>query len=592
MKMDAISSPYHSLVLQEEEIRLATLAPGNYDDVLVVHLSIRSLSEPKEPEYEALSYVWGTETSPRMALINGKALSIGTNLDCALRHLRYQNKNRVLWVDALCIDQLNILERNSQVQLMGRVYSTAATVVLWFGPGDEYDKEVIQKMVMRSRSWNPQNLSALNRICRRPWFRRLWVVQELTLAKKDPMVYLGQSSLPWSTFLDVVETDLQHLTDLTLDNDLKFQLIMAKTRVSKLGTMRTYLCCATLLDSLWATADFQASDPRDKVYGLLGLKRTWIYALGLKPDYNKPVQEVFIETLSLLVQKCPAAMYLTFPLHIPRNDHTDTCSIMTGLPSWTMDLTITSQRLGNVSAIVSHPMRFVDDARFSSIMSEATITKLNAITRISPEHTLRTVGIYIGTIVETWQDPSIHVDLDPYSVPILANKIRNIYKNILEPRNISTKTLVKAILAGNETKWHEILGRANMDEEHFTQSAWEMHTDTTSTSSQSQVLSDLAFATEEISLFVTSEGRVGTSYHPNTINDIRSGDIVVGLFGANLPFILRKTNPGNNYQMLNIAYVVDHNHVHPALQSAPEGTTEEDVWNNLESFGIQEYSIV
>jgi hypothetical protein len=85
---------------------------------------------------------------------------------------------------------------------------------------------------------------------------------------------------------------------------------------------------------------------------------------------------------------------------------------------------------------------------------------------------------------------------------------------------------------------------------------------------------------------------VGLSYHPDTINGIRPGDVVVGLFGINLPFVLRPVSDGENYEMINVAYICKHSYSNPALVGLPEETTEKDIWDNLETFGLKEYTIV
>lgn len=165
--------PYSPINPAEGEIRLAELAAGNYDDALVIRLHIHSLSSSKVPCYEALSYVWGKEMSPQKLLVNGKALPVTTNLDCALRHLRYQDRARLIWIDALCINQADITERNSEVQLMSRIYSTASAVVIWLGPGDDSDAEAISKIISWQTTWDLPFYRTLIRICKRPWFRRV-----------------------------------------------------------------------------------------------------------------------------------------------------------------------------------------------------------------------------------------------------------------------------------------------------------------------------------------------------------------------------------------------------------------------------------
>lgn len=104
-----------------------------------------SLDEP--PQYEALSYVWGKPNNVSPILLNGRVWNVTANLELALRHFRRYEKgeHRTLWVDALCINQGDIPERNQQVSIMRDIYNGAQDVLVWLGewnsmPGhDDFD---------------------------------------------------------------------------------------------------------------------------------------------------------------------------------------------------------------------------------------------------------------------------------------------------------------------------------------------------------------------------------------------------------------------------------------------------------------------
>jgi hypothetical protein len=164
-----MDSPYHPLDSEAEQIRVAVLIPGEYEHVINVRLRVESLPirGAKKLQFEALSYVWGHEVSPHTIQVDGKSTPIGLNLDHALRRLRYQDKERILWVDALCINQANVSERNHQVHLMGRIYSSATTVVIWLASGDEADVEAIQR-ITSPEHWNLQMFQTLTCIFERP----------------------------------------------------------------------------------------------------------------------------------------------------------------------------------------------------------------------------------------------------------------------------------------------------------------------------------------------------------------------------------------------------------------------------------------
>jgi hypothetical protein len=124
---------YSTLDANVREIRLLKLEHGSLDDPivgLVVHASLDA-----KPLYFALSYVWGPTTLGRRITLGGHVFPVTDNLFTALQFLRrLHEKNDVLfWVDAICINQESIPERESQVALMGSIYSHARITVCWLG---------------------------------------------------------------------------------------------------------------------------------------------------------------------------------------------------------------------------------------------------------------------------------------------------------------------------------------------------------------------------------------------------------------------------------------------------------------------------
>lgn len=87
--------------------------------------------------YEALSYVWGGTDTPYKIYVNSCVMGVTSNLYSALQHLRYQDQDRILWIDAICIDQGNEKERGHQVRQMAGIYKAAEQVIVWLGPSTE-----------------------------------------------------------------------------------------------------------------------------------------------------------------------------------------------------------------------------------------------------------------------------------------------------------------------------------------------------------------------------------------------------------------------------------------------------------------------
>lgn len=93
--------------------------------------------------YEALSYVWGSAELNHEVFVVGRRLRITTNLHVALVQLRSQVSDRIIWIDAVCIDQNNLKERGHQVQQMSKIYREAERVLFWLGPGTEDTKNTL-----------------------------------------------------------------------------------------------------------------------------------------------------------------------------------------------------------------------------------------------------------------------------------------------------------------------------------------------------------------------------------------------------------------------------------------------------------------
>ena len=140
----------HRRLSSPRSVRLLTLLPS---PSLVAPLKL-SLTEkdldsltPSNNDFEALSYVWGSPVDKVPVSCDGQQLLITPNCESALRHLRLADQERVLWVDAVCIDQgrnaASVKERNAQVTLMGVIYQKAARTLCWLGPGNDFTPELM-----------------------------------------------------------------------------------------------------------------------------------------------------------------------------------------------------------------------------------------------------------------------------------------------------------------------------------------------------------------------------------------------------------------------------------------------------------------
>lgn len=186
--------------LGRHEIRLVVLQPAKWNSPIKCHLIIKCLDE--DPDYQALSYFWGDPKALRPISLQGRIVQISRNLESSLRHLRYEDRERTLWVDALSINQGDLIEKTQQVRQMHLIYARTHRLVVWAGErsedsdtamqaitriGREQEGEdtwdmdtaqpssMVKEALSAGESFDPQPWVALNRLFRRPWFERVWV---------------------------------------------------------------------------------------------------------------------------------------------------------------------------------------------------------------------------------------------------------------------------------------------------------------------------------------------------------------------------------------------------------------------------------
>jgi hypothetical protein len=173
---------YSPLPSGSNSIRLLRLLP-NKDDTANIQCEIFEYSLQNAPGthlYEALSYVWGNPDKKLPIFIHKDSIEVTVNLHAALLRLRNHSIERILWVDAICIDQHNEEEKEHQIQFMARIYSQANRVVVWLGDSaDDSDLALEEIRVARDKDFiysnNERTQQAVLALLQRPWFQRIWV---------------------------------------------------------------------------------------------------------------------------------------------------------------------------------------------------------------------------------------------------------------------------------------------------------------------------------------------------------------------------------------------------------------------------------
>lgn len=291
---------YPSLPLDpaSDEFRLIRILPTHdAESPLRCALTIHPIRQA--PTYEALSYVWGRSTQDCFIYVNGKAFPVTDNLGAALRRLRRREEARTIWIDALCIWQEGVFERNHQVSNMGRIYSQAEKVVVWLG-----DAEVPQSWDARlwrdcppvaspeyipwmERVWQTDTLWRAIKHAYPRWWTRVWTIQEVVLAKAVDVSF-GAVTVSWDGLKRLLSpvvgrTDSPNFGDFALGLE-RIEALREAVRTKP----------PRLLDTLVMTKTCSATDERDRVYSILSLVDPAESAL-CSVDYSLPQGQVFAQ---------------------------------------------------------------------------------------------------------------------------------------------------------------------------------------------------------------------------------------------------------------------------------------------------------
>ncbi|KAJ3544456.1 hypothetical protein NM208_g3046 [Fusarium decemcellulare] len=272
--------------------------------------------------YDALSYVWGETYTTDIVMLNGRVMPVTANLHDALQHLRHRDQDRIVWADALCIDQTHIRERGHQVKHMGDIYEKAERVTIWLGfvneeagllcsalkelerqaPGQAFNtwphgdprwKECWAKIMSTytlGAKFDRLLLIGLQSLLEKPWFKRIWILQEVAKAKRA-VVYCNKGSINARSFAlapFLLGEKPDELCQAVLD------IMPGPARQSSWWSERRNLC--TLL---WRFRGCHATDPRDRVYALLGIAQDMAEG-EIQADYSKNEEEVLWETCHYL----------------------------------------------------------------------------------------------------------------------------------------------------------------------------------------------------------------------------------------------------------------------------------------------------
>ncbi|KAF4977302.1 hypothetical protein FZEAL_6190 [Fusarium zealandicum] len=445
---------YHPLPEPDSCLRLIKLHPPKLPkdaekasaslDILECDIELHFRGD--SPGYMALSYAWGPFSNEKEhVLIDGKEVQISRVVENALRHLRASGEARWIWVDQLCINQVDDVEKSHQVQQMHNIYSEADQTIAWLGLGDEGSDLIMDLMRKIGQAILSKDFTSLKRICsgdgdkesfdlaaaaeafhhfcRRDYWSRIWVMQEFAVGRRVS-VACGDSFVDSDLIFTALYPD--EMTDDYSEKDSKLSIREVEKLQAKISPLygslllsyvnnlftrrdlfrgpstekssRTETLLKVVATSLVFEEDYNwvyASDPRDRIFALLNLADDKDDFTAF-PDYTMTVEEVYKETARRILQQghIDVLMYCQYPKKI------------TSLPSWVPDW----------SMEVRHP---VSQPPWSTSFQASR--KKTAVPQFTAEDRLILEGIHVDTIKETglawdpdWLKPFDKVAAAPY----------------------------------------------------------------------------------------------------------------------------------------------------------------------------------
>ncbi|GKT58366.1 heterokaryon incompatibility protein [Colletotrichum tofieldiae] len=582
---------------------------AHYSSPLKCTISITPIATPQP--YKALSYTWGQPDKTHSIDIAGAHLGITASLDTALRHLRRKDEPIRLWIDQICINQVDSEEKNEQVPLMTQIYSKAELVLVWLGPtADNSDalmecwKEIgqaardlnIESYLTRERlpllrpileNRNPEDpvtvqfqilleravpmfnalLEAMIAWNDRPWFGRVWTIQEQALGTNT--FFLCGSKL--------VNLDLLPLAIMIFDRCISKQgtespadhehiKLLAKAQNHRFGSLmavrrrrRNFVKgegpgddLYHVLKKAYVDGDAQATLPRDRIYGLLSIAVD-AEQLDIVPDYTSPdCHPTFVETARALVRVGRVEM-LSFS-QFPKD--------LDGLPSWAPDWRPTLTR--------SYLFAFEDaDKLLIRAAGDSTVE----VVHTSDPCVLGIRGLVVDTMEETgdvweWEAGSEarakHLQtIKTFCEYPLASE-HEIYKSSERRAEAVWRVPVGDLYWTSAASYHRVVPADKSDYENCLavlkllvegfgavppemrqQRLQEFYEMIPGQSNYSENMDKMSGKRP----YVTRQGYVGMAP-----GNARPGDVVVILLGSRIPYVLRPSGDGTRYYFVGEAY--------------------------------------
>ncbi|RHZ65262.1 hypothetical protein CDV55_107570 [Aspergillus turcosus] len=536
-----------------DHIRVATIHPGRFSDDIVIDLNHVTLQSPVK--YEALSYKWERTENLRPIYVGAdkaSVISVRQNLTTALAHLRYPDKPRVMWVDVLCIDQSNDIEKGPQVALMGKIYRHSTGVIAWLGPekddstralntmswiGVQIEADYSRWLVDPSENCihpsfldmdadiplRPEETRAIFHLLSRQWFERLWIRQEILASEQKGVIQCGYYQVAWPLFrrallcLYMKRRPWSAYEAQLYDRLISLRGLIGQPPTVELGFIRVVF------------GQSGCADPRDRVYAVLEFLPEADRAIVGVPDYTRNAAAIFRDifrrwvmhfgSLNLLSQSEPCA-----------DDYLSSLSEPTWIPDWSKKEVIFGRNYWRGFA----SSQFAAAASFSS---DGRVLKTPGIKAIEIRH-LQAIPVMRDRHVTEVENALVHL-------LSRTNGLEGTYITGVSMLEAYTRTFLANALAENAEPWR--------GEDPTLQEAMDIISQLNNANNDSQPHHSRALGPSD-AFFKIARAMVGgrqlmfdsDGYIGIVPRLAREGDIICILLGCHSPMVLRPADAVNN----------------------------------------------
>ncbi|RYP11235.1 hypothetical protein DL764_000191 [Monosporascus ibericus] len=341
---------------ETQNIRLLRLKKRRPFGEIQCQLVVKDLREG--PAYDAISYHWGNGEKSEPIFVDGRVMLVSPTVMGVLYHLSSYKEDRYVWIDSICINQLDNEEKSSQISLMRDIYSKASNTVVWLdGVSDtfkarsmlaglwyEYTYGTVDSCFRLLRQYSETHVEAgwmqLINLFANPWFFRVWVIQEIAMASSVVVLASGEH-LVWEHLSTVAEMMASQPFNMVLQSGH----LVGLEEASVIGLLHICVMVAfrrdmdssrpDLLHLLNAVVSFRSTEAVDRVYALLGLLdpaddvHQW-----LKADYSKRAEQVYTLVAQYYIRNNANDVLSNAGMGYERN--------LSTIPSWVPDWTALS----------------------------------------------------------------------------------------------------------------------------------------------------------------------------------------------------------------------------------------------------------